>query len=148
MTSLLAQRAFAGELMGVVQLAGDKRQKVDSRVGPLLKQSEEIFALNLDASRLLSGSGFSLVGSLFHHRGETREFTELRFMQNYFLLVFVEGGDAHAPGKKEIGVVGRITGAENALPRRKLHNIDLPGQHAEFIVILIRRQKHTAQKFG
>ena len=79
---------------------------------------------------------------------QTEELAELRLMEHYFLLVFIEGGDAHISGEKDVGMVGTITSAENALPCGKLFEIDLPGQHVQLIIIQIRKQRHTAEKIG
>ena len=66
-------------------------------------------------------------------------------MQDNFLLVFVDGGDAGASRGDNISASGFVADLEDALPCRKLPQVHLRSKDAELVIVEVGKQRYIAQ---
>ena len=69
------------------------------------------------------------------------------FIDDHFLLVFVDGGDADSAGDHDVGHA-RIAGLVDALARGEGFDFDLTGENGGLVVIEQGKERNAFQNFG
>ena len=87
-------------------------------------------------------------GGLLEHGSKPEEVARARLLDDDFLVVLVEGGDANRTRHHNVSAVSVTADAVDALTGSKLLVFDLSGEHAELVIIKIREQWYTAKYFG
>ena len=94
------------------------------------------------SSRLIStqvvssmANGAGLVGSLLQHGGEAEKLAVAGLIDDDFLVVLVDGGDLHAAGHHDVGVLAGIADLVDALAGGELFQLDLGGQNRNFVIV-------------
>lgn len=103
----------------------------------LLEQGRKVIAIDFNAGRVCSGDGFGPVRRVLEHGGKAEELAGFGLLQDDLLMVFVVGEDTNPAGDQNIGPFSRIAGTEDVLVGRELFEIDLCGEHTEFVVVKV-----------
>ena len=69
------------------------------------------------------------------HGCESKELALRRLIDDDFLIVLVDGCDAHFAGNKDVTATAFISDFVNSLTRGKLFHLHLAGQHRGFIIV-------------
>jgi hypothetical protein len=72
---------------------------------------------------------------LVEHGGETEEASVGGLVDEDFLLIFVDGGDADVTGHEDIGAAAGFADLEDALTGRKAGELDLRSEDGELFVV-------------
>ena len=67
--------------------------------------------------------------------GKAEELAVRRFVDDYFLMIVVDGGDADLAGNHDVGMAIPIADFVDALARGEVLDFHLAGQDAEFVVV-------------
>ena len=130
-----------------MKLAAQHRQHVHASVGFALEQDVDVAAIDLDADTFLQRRGVGLVRGLLEHGSEAEELAVRRFVDDYFLMIVVYGGDADLAGNHDVGTAIPIADFVDALARGEFLDFYLAGQDAEFVVVEERKQRYGAKRF-
>jgi hypothetical protein len=87
----------------------------------------------------------SMVGGLVEHGGEAEEAAVLGLVDEDFLLVFVDGGDADVAGHEDIGGDAGFADLEDALARGELSYFDVGGEDGGFFFVEEFEQRNVFQ---
>ena len=85
------------------------------------------------------------MGSFLEHTGEAKEFAVAWFIDDHFLVVFIDGSHAHFAGEHYVGAAIGVADFVDALVRREFFDFDLRSQHRGFLVIKKRKQRYMFQ---
>ena len=131
----VAAGAELDEALGGVELAAEDGEHVETGEGFALDEGGNVVAVELDAEGLFVGHGVGLVGRLVEHGGEAEEAAMAGLVDQNFLLIFVDGGDADAAGEDDVGAAGGLVDLENALAWEEADEVDLGGEDGELFFI-------------
>src|SRR5258708_20333438 len=85
------------------------------------------------------------MGSFLEHTGEAKEFPMAWLIDDYFLVVFIDGSHAHFAGEHYVGAATAVADFVDALVRREFFDFDLRSQDRGLLVIQKRKQRHVFQ---
>src|SRR6266568_8476725 len=88
-----------------------------------------------------------LMRRLFQHGGEPEEITLRRLVDNHFLLIFIYGADSDSSRDKYIGLRCEISDLIDTFAGSEDLDLDLAGQHRQFIVIQQSKKRDIFQHF-
>ena len=125
----IAHGTRARQFLGRVHLARHHRQNIQPRVRFPLDEHRDVMAVRLDANGLFERDGAGVMRRLFEHRGEAEEFAGHRLGDHHFLLIFIDGGDAHLARYQHVGAPAGVAQLIDALARREMLQVHLRGQH-------------------
>src|SRR5262249_55897428 len=88
-----------------------------------------------------------LMRRLFQHGGEPEEITLRWLVDNHFLLIFIDGADSDSSRDKHIGLRRRVSDLIDAFEGSEGLDLDLAGQHRQFIIIQQSKKRDISQHF-
>ena len=96
-------------------------------------------AIDLDAHAFFEGYGPGLMRGLIEHGSESEELTRRRFVDDYLLLIFIDGGDANRAGDEDVGSIPGIADLIDSLARREVPKLYLGGENGGFLIVQERK---------
>ena len=97
-------------------------------------------AIDFKAFGFFEGDGVGLMRSLLEHGGKAEKFAVGRFVDDDFLVVFVNSRDADAAGDHDVGMSLGVSNLVDAFARREFFQLDLAGKDRCLVVIEKREQ--------
>src|SRR5256885_13901028 len=98
-------------------------------------------AIDFKAFGFFEGDGVGLMRSLLEHGGKAEKFAVGRFVDDDFLVVFVNSRDADAAGDHDVGMTVGVPYLVDALTWSEFLQFDLTGKDRCFIVIEKREER-------
>ena len=102
-------------------------------------------AVNFDARCFFHGRGIRLMRRFFQHAREAKKFAVARFINDDFLLIFVDGGHADFARDHHVSVTLGIADFVNTLTRRERSLLDLRRKDRGLFVIEQRKKGYVFQ---
>jgi len=87
------------------------------------------------------------MGSLLEHGGEAEEFAVGGLVDDDFLMILIDGGDAHLAGNHHVGLASGVPYFVDALAGRECFQLDLSGQDGGFIFVEQREEWDVFEHF-
>ena len=112
-----------------------------------LQEDSDVVAVDFEANGFLDGGGGGLMGSLLEHGGEAEEFAMSGLVDDDFLVILVDGGDAHLAGNHHVGLASGVSYFVDALAGREVSQLDLSGQDSSFILVEQREERDVFEHF-
>jgi alditol oxidase len=144
----IAGGAEPDEVLRGVELAGDDGEHVEAGEGLGLDEDGDVVAVDFEADGFFIGGGCGFVGSLLEHGGESEEVAVVGLVDEDFLLVFVDGGDADGTAEEDVGAVAGVAELVDALAGGEGAELDLGGEDAELVVVEEGEERDVAEFVG
>ena len=144
----IAHGAQAHQLLRTVKLPAEHGEHVHSSHGLAFQQHRNVAAVHFNTSGFFQGHRAGLVGSFFEHAGEAKKFAVAGFIDDDFLMIFVDGGHADFAGNHDVGAAAGVADFINALARREFFQFNLRSQDGSFVVIEQRKERYVFQFVG
>ena len=97
-----------------------------------LRCSRTAMSSRSTSRQTVSSSAVAVVwcGSLLEHGGEAEEFAVGGFVDHDFLVILIDGGDAHLAGNHDVGLAAGVAHFVDALARARMFSVRLvrPGR--------------------
>src|SRR5206468_9715417 len=100
-----------------------------------LQQHTDIMAIDFNADRFLSREGLRLMRCLREHRSEAEKLPCARLVDDYFLIILINGRHADGARNNDVGAQRGLAYLVYTLPRAERLLFDLRCQNCQFIII-------------
>src|SRR6185503_13355522 len=133
--------------MGSVVLVSEGREQIHTRIRLAEHQGLDVIAGDFEANGFFESNGIGLMRSLLKHGGESKEFAGPGLIDYDFLMIFIDGGDAHLARDGDIRQTN-ISGFVYPLTRRIGLDVDLSGKDGNFLVVEEGEEGNGLEEFG
>src|SRR5215469_1362485 len=141
----VAAGAQAHDLLRSMELLAKDGEHVHAGMRLSLEQSGDIVARDLQTGGLFQGDGVRLVRGFLQHGREAKEFAVSGLVDDHFLLILIDRGDANATGNHHVGLAAGVAYLVDALPRRELFEFDLARKTGRFVVVEQSKKGNVTQ---
>ena len=118
-----------------MELATKDSEHVHSGVGLFLEKNHDVVAVDFKTFGFFDSDSVCLVRSLFEHGCKSEKFAVGRFVDDNFLMVFVDGCDADLSRDHDVSVAIGVPDFVDALAGSEFFQFDLTREDGGFVIV-------------